>query len=111
MNGYPFEMAAAFAGYGMKITEIFGTVTDTNLAYIRKLASMDPDVRIYTNLHPTMINYDMSRIECDITIGKDAGYYHPDCPNIPWNSEDRPFGYAGLEKLLKEIEKNAGGAE
>ena len=111
MNGDPFEMAAAFAGYGMKITEIFGTVTDTNLAYIRKLASMDPDVRIYTNLHPTMINYDMSRIECDITIGKDAGYYHPDCPNIPWNSEDRPFGYAGLEKLLKEIEKNAGGAE
>jgi len=103
MNGDPFEMALALTQLGMHVTEIFGTVTDVNFAYINQLAKVSPDTKIYTNLHPTMINYDISRMDCDLTIGKDAGYYHPDAPNVEWNEENKPFGYAGLKNLIEKI--------
>lgn len=103
MNGDPFEMALALTQLGMYVTEIFGTVTDVNFAYINQLAKVSPDTKIYTNLHPTMINYDISRMDCDLTIGKDAGYYHPDSPNVEWNEENKPFGYAGLKNLIEKI--------
>jgi nitrogenase molybdenum-cofactor synthesis protein NifE len=52
-----------------------------------------------------MLNYDCSEAHADVTIGKDAGYYHPGCPNLQWNEDVQPFGYAGLRKLLDELSR------
>lgn len=104
MNGDPFELAVSLTLMGYQVSEIYGTITDENFIYIKRLAELAPELRIYSNLEPTMLYYDPAQSEVDITIGRDAGYYHPDCPNIPWNEETQPFGYAGLRKLLNRLD-------
>ncbi|MCD8332983.1 MAG: oxidoreductase, partial [Clostridiales bacterium] len=79
--------------------------TDMNFIYIRKIAALSPDTKIYTNLSPTMLNYNCGTGAADITIGQDAAFYHPDSPNVPWNAERKPFGYAGLRDLFREISR------
>lgn len=105
LNADSFELALALVQYGYEVNEIYGTVSGENFAYIKQLAKVSPETRIYTNLEPTMLYYDCSECEADITIGKDAEYYHPDAPNVAWNKETQPFGYAGLKALLEEIEE------
>ena len=100
MNGDPFALAVALIRMGYGVSEIYGTVTDENFVYVQHLAKLSPELRIYSNLEPTMLHYDCSEAGADVTIGKDAGYYHPGCPNLPWNEDVQPFGYAGLRKLL-----------
>ena len=39
----------------------------------------------------------------NFTIGKDAGYYHKNCPNVLWNGEWQPFGYAGVRRLFEAL--------
>lgn len=103
MNGNPFELALALLRYGHRVAEIYGTVTKENFIYIKKIAGRSPQTRIYTNLSPTMLYYDCSESRVDLTIGQDAGYYHPDAVNVPWNQERQPFGYAGLSQLFTEL--------
>lgn len=105
MNGDPFELAVAMTMMGCRVEEIYGTVTDENYVYIRRLAVIAPDVRIYSNLEPTMLHYDVSEAAVDVTIGRDAGYYRQGCPNVPWNEEEQPFGYEGLRELLDRIDR------
>ncbi len=102
-NADPFELSLALLRYGHRVAEIYGTVTDVNFIYIKRIAKLSPDTRVYSNLSPTMINYDCGGCEADISIGQDAAYYLPDCPNVPWNSENKPFGYAGLRDLFSEL--------
>ncbi len=103
LNGDSFELALALTRYGHKVSEIYGTVSEENFIYIKKIAELSPDTRIYTNLSPTMMYYDCGEGAADITIGMDAGYYHPDCVNVPWNQERQPFGYSGLRHLFQEL--------
>lgn len=105
MNGNPFELALALLRMGMRVPEIYGTVGPEQFVYIRKIAELSPETRIYSNLQPSMLNYDVSDCKADLTIGQDAGYYHTDAPNIPWNGEVKPFGYQGLVDLLAACEK------
>ena len=105
MNADPFEMALAFAEYGAEITEIYGTISKSNFVYLKKLSEISPHTRVYTNLHPTMLYYDVSEVPADVTVGADAAYYQPEAANVKWNSELLPFGFKGLEKLLNEIDK------
>ncbi len=105
MNGDPFELAVALTQMGDSVSEIYGTVTDENFVYVQRLAELAPELRVYSNLEPTMLNYDCSEAHADVTIGKDAGYYHPGCPNLPWNEDVQPFGYAGLRKLLSQLDR------
>lgn len=104
MNGDPFELAVALLQMGHQVGEIYGTVTDENFVYIKRLSELAPEVRIYSNLEPTMLHYDASRAPADVTVGKDAGYYHPGCPNLQWNQDVQPFGYAGLRALLRALD-------
>ncbi|MDO4735261.1 MAG: nitrogenase component 1, partial [Lachnospiraceae bacterium] len=53
-NGDPFEMALALTRYGHLVTEIYGTVSNANFVYIKNLAKLSPDTKIFTNLSPTM---------------------------------------------------------
>lgn len=103
MNAGSFELALALLRYGHQVSEIYGTVSDENFIYIKKIAELSPETKIYTNLSPSMLNYDCSDSVADITIGKDAEYYHPDCVNVPWNQERQPFGYSGLRHLFEEL--------
>lgn len=104
LNGDAFELSLALLSYGFRIPEIFGTVTDGNFVYIRRLAEQSPDTRIYSNLSPTMLYYDISANAADLTVGKDAAYYHPGVPNVAWNEEVQPFGYRGLVHLLEKMD-------
>lgn len=104
MNADSFELALAMTEYGLTVTEIYGTVSAERMPYIKMLAEISPETRIYTNLEPSMLYYDSSELPCDFTVGIDAGYYHPDAPNVPWNLEVQPWGYNGLIRLIEEIE-------
>ncbi len=104
INGDPFEMALSLIRYGHQVTEIYGTVTDANFVYIRNLAKLSPKTKIFTNLSPTMLNYDVSEVTADVSIGKDAAFYNVGCPNVPFNEENKPFGYAGVTKLFRELD-------
>lgn len=103
MNGDPFELALALTQYGLKVTEIFGTISGENFGYLERLSALSPETRIYSNMEPTMLYYDASACPAKLTIGKDAGYYHPECPNLQWNSDVQPYGYAGLRRLMETL--------
>ena len=102
-NANPFELAFALISYGIKVTEIYGTINAEDFIYVKKIANESPDTRIYTNLSPTMIHYNCGNLNADITIGMDAGYYNANSNNLPWNQEIQPFGYAGVRKLFTSL--------
>ena len=101
LNGDPFELALALSLSGLCAAEIFGTVTDENFVWIKALAQISPQTRVYSNLEPSMLYYDGSLSEAEFAIGKDARYYHPDIPGINWNSDVQPFGLSGITSLFK----------
>lgn len=103
MNGDPFELALALVRYGFRVPEIYGTITAENFVYIRHLAELSPDTKVFSNMEPTMLYYDPSGSGVNITIGKDAGYYHRDQPNAVWNQDRQPYGYAGVRRLFETL--------
>ena len=104
-NGDTLETALALVQYGLQVPEVFATITEENYVYLKQLAALSPDTRIYSNLEPTMLYYDSREVTPDLTLGKDAGYYHEGCPNLTWNSDEQPFGYAGVKSLFEEMER------
>ncbi len=104
MNGDPFELSLALVRRGFAVPEIYGTITGENFVFLERLAELSPETRVFSNLEPTMLYYDCSAASIDVTIGKDAGYYHPGCPNLPWNQDVQPFGYAGVTALYGALE-------
>ena len=105
MNGDPFEMAQALALSGFQVLEVFGSLTAENFHWIERLTKISPDTRIYCNQEPTMLYFGLEegRPIPDFTIGKDACFYHPAVPSIPWNEDIQPFGYAGVRELYRRI--------
>ena len=103
LNANAFELALSLVKYGFRVPEIYSNVSREDYVYIRHLAEISPETRLFTNLSPTMLFYDCSRAEADLTLGKDAEYYHPDCPNVPWNEEKQPFGYSGVTHLFEKM--------
>ncbi len=110
MNANAFELALALVKYGFEVPELYTNIAPEDYVYIRHLAELSPETRVFTNLSPTMMNYDCSNVHADLTIGKDAEYYHPDCPNVPWNEEKQPFGYAGVTALFEQMTAALSGA-
>ena len=47
-----------------------------------------------------MLYYDEGKEKVDIAIGKDAGYYHPECADLEWSDDIQPFGYAGVRQFF-----------
>ena len=103
MNANAFELALMFVKMGFSVSEIYCNITAEDYAHIRHLAGLSPDTKVFTNLSPTMLYYDIGSGEADITIGKDAAYYHPDRPNVAWNEDRQPYGFAGLKKLFVQM--------
>ena len=111
LNGDAFELALALTRYGFRVAEVFGTVQSENFVFLRRLAEESPETRIYSNMEPTMLYYDPGESPVDLTIGKDAGYYHPECPCLHWNSDVQPYGYAGLRRLFEALKAMLTGEE
>ena len=103
LNADSFELAEALSSYGFKVVEIFALTEREKYGNIDKLSKDSEDTRVYSNMDPSMMYYDED-VNVDLTIGKDAAVYHKEAVHIGWNSDIQPFGYAGLKKLLEEIE-------
>ena len=103
LNADSFELALSLAEMGLQVSEIYGTIGEANFVYLKKLAKLSPDTRIYSNLSPTMLNYDENAGMVDFAIGQDAMYYHCGKPGVKWNSEIRQFGYQAVNDLLNSI--------
>ncbi len=103
-NGNAFEMALALTRYGFCVRELYANLTGDDFVYLRHLQELSPDTRVYSNLSPSMLYYDGSRHPVDITIGKDAAYYHDDSAHVFWDEEIQPFGYAGVLALLRKLD-------
>lgn len=104
VNADPFELALALVKYGFKVTEIFGTVTERNFIFVKRLSEKSPDTKIYSNLSPTMMWYQNDN-SVDLCIGMDALYYHNGLPGVEFNDEIQPFGYDGLTSLFEQLDK------
>lgn len=103
-NGNAFEMALALTRYGFCVREIYANVTEADFVYLRHLQELSPDTRVYSNLSPSMLYYDGSEHPVDVSIGKDAAYYHDDSAHAFWDEEIQPFGYAGVQALLQKLD-------
>ena len=111
LNADAFELALAMTRYGIHVAEIFGTLQQENYPWLRQLAQQSPDTRVYSNMEPTMLYYDPSDRKVNLTLGKDAGYYHPECPNVPWNEDRQPYGYAGIRQLFAAMGRALSGGD
>ena len=49
LNADPFELAVALVRYGFAVREVFGTIQAENLVFVRRLAELSPETRVYSN--------------------------------------------------------------
>ncbi len=110
LNADAFELALALTRYGFAVREVFGTLTGENFVFLRRLAELSPDTHVYSNMEPTMIHYDAAACPVDVTIGKDAGWYHPEAVHLDWNADVQPYGYAGVRRLFVALSQAMGDA-
>lgn len=109
INAHPLELATALVRAGFRAAEIFATITPADFVWLKQLAALSPDTRLYSNLDPSMLYYDGHLSGADFALGRDAQYLHPELPGSGWNYERQPFGYAGLTALLDEIDEQLEG--
>ena len=102
-NANAFELALSLVRMGFKVDEIYATLAPENFVYVKNLAMLSPDTKIYCNMEPTMLYYKISSSKAQVTVGKDARFYCPDIPNIAWNQDTRPFGYQGVRDLMNKV--------
>lgn len=103
-NGNAYEMALALTRYGFIVREIYASLSPDDFVYLRHLAQWSPDTEVYSNLSPTMLYYEGASHPVDLTIGKDAAWYHGTAAHVNWDDDIQPFGYAGVLSLLRRIE-------
>ena len=115
LNADPFELALALVRFGFAVKEIFGTLTTDSYRYIRHLAQLSPETRVYSNLSPSMLLYDQKPAGdgqqgegFPIALGRDAGWYHPDYPCLEWGQDIQPFGFAAVRKFFEALMETAG---
>lgn len=101
----PFELALALAKEGMEIAEIFAGVSSSDYVYLRGLAAISPQTKIYAGVSPTMLFYDCGQEPADFTLGHDAAYYHPGVPNATWDGKRQPYGFRGVCGLFAAMDR------
>ena len=102
-NANTFELSLSLLRMGFKIDEIYAVAAPENFVYVKNLAALSPDTKVYCNMEPTMLYYKISQSKAHVTVGKDAKFYCPDIPNVSWNQDTRPFGYQGVRDLMNKI--------
>lgn len=104
LNADSFELSLALIRFGFKVAEIYGTVGERNFVFVKKIANLSPETRIFSNLSPTMLYYNGGE-DIDAVIGSDALYYHADKAGIEFSEEEQPFGYCGVIRLFERLDK------
>lgn len=105
-NGDPIEMALMLIEEGFEVKEIFATIGELNFRFLKRLAELSPETKVYSNLSPSMLHYEEEKVDC--YIGADSAYYHPDTPGIDWCDDEQPFGYDGVIKLFNRLSEKLG---
>ena len=103
-NANVLDLAIALARTGIEVREIFCDPSPSLLLSVRILAELLPNLRIYSNLSPSMLAY-TSKNDVDVSIGFDAKYYHPEIPATEWNDTIQPFGYQAVHDLFQALEQ------
>ena len=102
-NADSIELSLALVEEGFVVKEIFATIGELNFRFLKRLAELSPETKVYSNLSPSMMHF--TGEAPDICIGSDAMYYHPDAPSVEWCEEQQPFGYDGVIKLFDELDR------
>lgn len=105
MNGSSFELARALTEYGFHVPYLFADVVlDTDREHVRWLQENAPDMTLYTNVHPSMVDFLERQVTVDLAIGFDAGYYCSGAKTVPLGLDVQPFGYSAVKYLFAEME-------
>lgn len=104
VNANSVELALALVKMGAEVSSVFVNISAGDFPYLRELAKLSPETKIYSTVSPTMLNYDGDD-SVDISIGIDAKFYYPKSINIEWNDEVQPFGYKGLVHFIEAVER------
>lgn len=103
LNGDAIEIALMLVKEGFKVECVFATVGELNYKFLKTLAKLSPDTKIYSNLSPTMLMYEKDDIDC--YIGSDCLYYFPEKPGVEWCDDTEPFGYQGVIGLFDALDE------
>jgi len=103
ISANPFELALALTRYGLTVTEILCVPSAYDYFYLKKLAELSPQTKIYNHLAPIMLNFAVDT-PAELAIGKDAAYYHPEAAAVSWQGDAEPFGYSAVRNLFAAIE-------
>lgn len=105
-NASPFELARALSEYGFHVRYIFADlVLDFDLEHIEWLRHHHSHIKVFTNAHPTMVNFVKQELSADLAIGFDAGYFCSSAKTVPLSLDKQPFGYQAVTYLLGEMHK------
>lgn len=105
LNANSFELALAMVSYGLTVDEIYAVPQKADFFYIKKLGMLSPSTKIFTNLSPSMVNFNPLNSQVNFALGADARYYYPDIRGISWNDEQQPFGYQAVIDLFNRMEE------
>ncbi|MBQ7606435.1 MAG: hypothetical protein IJU76_00385 [Desulfovibrionaceae bacterium] len=106
-NAEPFALALALLRLGAHVAEIFASPDPSMRPLIRRIAEISPETNIASNTDPSMLAYRPNQKKVTFAIGRDACFYHPECPGIAFCDEAQPFGYQGIKSLITAIEHAA----
>ena len=103
LNGDAIEIALMLVKEGFKVECVFATIGELNYRFLKALAELSPDTKVYSNLSPTMLMYENDDIDC--YIGSDCAYYFSDKPGVEWCDDTEPFGYQAVNDLFDALDK------
>lgn len=103
LNADAIELALMLVKEGFEVKSVFATIGELNFSFLKALAKLSPNTKIYSNLSPTMINYEPDEIDC--YIGSDCLYYFEGKPGIEWCEDNEPFGFESVCRLFNELDK------
>ena len=105
-NAGPFELARALTEYNFHVRYVFADVVlDFDLEHVEWLKHYNPDIKVFTNVHPTMVNFLDLELKVDLAIGFDAGYFCPGAKTVPLTLDSQPYGYSGVITLFREMQR------
>ncbi len=103
LNGDAIEIALMLVKEGFKVECVFATIGELNYRFLKALAELSPDTKVYSNLSPTMLMYENDDIDC--YIGSDCAYYFSDKTGVEWCDDNEPFGYQAVNDLFDALDK------
>lgn len=103
-NASPFELARALIEYGFFVPYIFADMTmDIDQEHIVWLRKFAPQIKVFTNVHPTMVDFLHEKLTVDLAIGFDAGYFCSRIKTVPLSLDEQLYGYGGAVSLLQQM--------